>query len=307
MAEIHSWPNNVDEFVGAEPMMRWFHGRSSGVFSTAGQGACKPVPNSMKVTLDDCLGWLSNSSGDGIVWWNSSQEDTGAPLKFDVPAADGALDRQDRIMVSWDTTDYATLPTITYVAGSPSSNPQPPALTNNNVKRQISMYRLYIAAGTVKITPSMITDERLNPAVCGLVTENIQADTSVANAQYLYFLQTIERELANVVGGTAFDPKPVRKENVIVAPSTFTTFTSSDSEENALKNMGYEYRAAVSVTGVLASMIPYITLSLPSMEAAGVSIANQFKCYSGGVYMYSDGIPDANIKALTIECRKAVA
>ena len=307
MAEIHSWPNNVDEFVGAEPMMRWFHGRTSGVFSTYGQGACKPVPNAMKVTLDDCLGWLSNDDGDGIVWWNSSQKDTGSPLEFSVPAADGALGRQDRIIVSWDTTDYATLPEISYVAGTPASNPQPPSLVNNNVKRQISLYRLKIAAGSVKITSGMIIDERLNPYVCGLVTENIKADTSVANEQYLNLLQIIEDELADIVGGTEFDPKPVRVENVLITSDKFHTFTAeSGSEEKRLKDAGYNFRAAVPVTGVLASMYPYVTLSLPTVEQANVNIANQYNCYSGGVYVYANSMPSSNITALTIECRKKV-
>ena len=29
---IKSFPNNQDEYVGAEHLMRWFHGRTSGVW-----------------------------------------------------------------------------------------------------------------------------------------------------------------------------------------------------------------------------------------------------------------------------------
>ena len=32
MANIKSFPNNQDEYIGAEYVMRWLHGRTSGVF-----------------------------------------------------------------------------------------------------------------------------------------------------------------------------------------------------------------------------------------------------------------------------------
>ena len=39
MAEIKSFPNNQDEYSGAEDVMRWLHGRTSGVFSASGNAA----------------------------------------------------------------------------------------------------------------------------------------------------------------------------------------------------------------------------------------------------------------------------
>ena len=37
MAEIKSYPNNVNEEIGAEHVMRWHHGRTRGVYGAAGE------------------------------------------------------------------------------------------------------------------------------------------------------------------------------------------------------------------------------------------------------------------------------
>lgn len=95
---------------------------------------------------------------------------------------------------------------------------------------------------------------------------------------------------------------------ISVPAGAFVDYTAeAGSEEAALFAMGYEKRASVALTGVLASMTPSVTFSLPSVDAAGIGIANQFACYTGGIYVYADGVPESAITALTIECRKAVA
>lgn len=199
MAEIKSFPNNRDEYSGAEWLMRWFHGRTSGVYSANGAGVVSAVQNSMKVNVSDCNGWITNSAGDGITWWIDSEASTGQPVELTVDPADASLNRIDRVVISWPTTNYAALPTIDILKGAPSSAPQPPALTNNNVKRQLSLAQISIPAGTLKITPEMITDERMNPAVCGLVSESIEADTSGMQAQFDAFLALMRQNLAEIL------------------------------------------------------------------------------------------------------------
>jgi len=98
-----------------------------------------------------------------------------------------------------------------------------------------------------------------------------------------------------------------RAENIVIASSYFAAFEpEAGSEEEKLHNLGYQYRAEVAVEGATTDMIPYVTLSLADVEAAGVGIANQFCCCDGGVYVYADGSPASDITALTIELRKAV-
>ena len=306
MAEIKSFPNNQDVYVGAEWAMKWLHGRTSGVFGAEGNLATSVVPNSMSIEVSDGIGWMSNENGDGVVFWNDSEKSNGSKLTLTHDVADSALDRIDRIVVTWETTNYVALPTISILKGTASSNPKPPALTNNNVQRQISLRQQRIPAGAISLSAAYGTDERLNPNVCGIVTESVKIDTSTMQSQFEALLEAIQNELANIVGGTGFDPAPVRFKNVSVVPEYFEIFSASDDEESKLIELGYEYRAPVPFSGVTETMFPYLTFSLFDIEENGVGIANQFRCYNGGVYLYSDGIPESNVTILTAEFRKAV-
>ena len=65
MATINSFPNNADEYIGAEEVMRWLHGRTSGVYGGAGNAAVTAVSGEMKVSVSAGLGWLTDADGNG--------------------------------------------------------------------------------------------------------------------------------------------------------------------------------------------------------------------------------------------------
>lgn len=194
MAEIKSFPNNADEYISAEWVMRWLHGRTSGVFGENGGGAVAAVLDSMRVTVDDATGWLSNDNSDGICWFNDTYKSTGNKLELEIGAADGVLSRIDRVVVEWKTTTYADKPEIKILQGTASSNPTPPTLTNDNLKRQISLARVLVPAGSTSVSSANITDERLDPSVCGIVTDRVGVDTSMVNAQLKAFMEQSEIE-----------------------------------------------------------------------------------------------------------------
>lgn len=201
MANIKSFPNNRDEYVGAEYAMRWLHGRTSGVFAANNNAAVAAVQNAMAVTVSDGVGWISNSDANGVVWWNDAEKNNGAKMQLTIDAADGVLNRIDRVIVEWKTTDYADLPEIKILKGTPASAAAAPALTNNTTQRQLSLAQILVAAGTTSITASMITDERQNPDVCGLVTDTLSIDTSVINAQFTELLAQLRTAIEQASGG----------------------------------------------------------------------------------------------------------
>lgn len=201
MANIKSFPNNRDEYVGAEYSMRWLHGRTSGVFAANNNAAVAAVQNAMAVTVSDGVGWISNSDANGVVWWNDAEKNNGAKMQLTIDAADGVLNRIDRVIVEWKTTDYADLPEIKILKGTPASAAAAPALTNNTTQRQLSLAQILVAAGTTSITASMITDERQNPDVCGLVTDTLSIDTSVINAQFTELLAQLRTAIEQASGG----------------------------------------------------------------------------------------------------------
>lgn len=201
MANIKSFPNNRDEYVGAEYAMRWLHGRTSGVFAANNNAAVAAVQNAMAVTVSDGVGWISDSDANGVVWWNDAEKTNGAKMQLTIDAADGVLNRIDRVIVEWKTTDYADLPEIKILKGTPASAAAAPALTNNTTQRQLSLAQILVAAGTTSITASMITDERQNPDVCGLVTDTLSIDTSVINAQFTELLAQLRTAIEQASGG----------------------------------------------------------------------------------------------------------
>lgn len=195
MAEIKNFPNNADEFIGAENVMKWLHGRTSGVFGAENNLAVTAGYGAMQVLVSDGLGWLANENKDGTVFWNDTKSETGTELALPLAVSDAVLPRIDRVVVTWETVDYTEKPVIEILRGTPSASPAAPALTNNNLKRQISLAQIYIAPAVTKIADENITDERLNSDVCGIVTEDIVIDTTVAQKQFIALLQYIRREL----------------------------------------------------------------------------------------------------------------
>ena len=291
MAEIKSFPNNQDVYVGAEWVMKWLHGRTSGVFGAEGNLATSVVPNSMSIEVSDGIGWMSNENGDGVVFWNDSEKSNGSKLTLTHDVADSALDRIDRIVVTWETTNYVALPTISILKGVASSNPKPPSLTNNNVQRQISLRQQRIPAGAISLSADLGTDERLNPNICGIVTESIKIDTSTMQSQFEALLESIQKELADLEAGTAVELKKLLFTNVSVSASAFVSDSTYED---------YGYRAAVALQGATSSMIPEAVFSLA--DASGGNFAPVVETYNGGIYLYASDVPESQITIPTIIC-----
>lgn len=300
MASINSWPNNQDEYRGAEDVMKWLHGRTSGVFAADSNAAVAAVQNSMAVTVSDGLGWLADAGKDGIVWWNDYESKNSSKLQLTIDAADSTLNRIDRVIVEWKTTTYVDLPEIKILKGTAASTAVAPALTNNSTLRQISLARISIAAGTTALTPSMVTDERLDSTVCGLVTESISIDTTTIQAQFAALLDetqtqaetilaAIESELAGIEAGAGVELKKLIFADTAVATSAFVADTTYED---------YPYRASVALTGVLATMIPEVVFSLT--DATSGVFAPCATAYMGGIYIYANAVPESAVTIPTI-------
>jgi hypothetical protein len=296
LAEIKSFPNNQDVYVGAEWVMKWLHGRTSGVFGAENNLATSIVPGTMSVQVSDGVGWLSNDNGDGIVFWNDNEQTNGSKLTLTHDVADGVLDRIDRVVVTWETTNYVALPTISILKGTPSSSPRPPVLTNNNIQRQISLRQQRIPAGAISLSPALGTDERLNSDVCGIVTEKIKIDTSTMQSQFDALLKSIQNELLDLESGTGVELKKLQFNSVSVAVSKFTSNTTYED---------YPFRAAVALEGVQSTMIPEVIFSM--VDAIGGNFAPVAESYNGGVYLYAADKPESTTVIPTIICWKGNA
>lgn len=231
MATIKNFPNNVDEYIGAENVMKWLHGRTSGVFGADGNLSVTSNGN-MTVNVSDGVGWLANADANGTVFWNDTKEQTGSELKLTVPLANAVYPRIDRVVVTWATVDYSVKPSIEILSGTAASNPTAPALTNNTLKRQISLAQIYVGAAVSKITAANVTDERLDSTVCGLVTDWVSVDTTTMQHQFKEFLQQVKEELNDINAGTAtmlrstYDPQNRRKDIFKAIEGTSAVYTA---------------------------------------------------------------------------------
>ncbi len=301
MGNIKSFPNNRDEYIGAEYAMRWLHGRTSGVFAADNNAAVSAVQSSMAVAVSDGLGWLTDSDGNGIVWWNDAEKSAGAKLQLTVDSADGVLNRIDRVIVEWQTTDYADLPEIKILKGTASSTAAAPALTNNGTKRQISLAQISVAAGTTAITASMITDERLNPAVCGLVTESVTADTSVINAQFAALLAQLRTAIEQAAGGEIPDGTITHQKLAADAVKlTFTNIAVQASQWAADETYSdFPFRALVGLSSeVTGAMVPEVIFDVA--DATSGIFAPVAHSTGGGIMLYASEQPSAAVTIPTI-------
>ena len=146
------------------------------------------------------------------------------------------------------------------------------------------------------MTASMITDERLDPSVCGLVTDGLSIDTTTINAQYTALLDSLAQELAALEAGTAVELKKLAFANTVVAVSAW-------AEDSTYED--YPYRAAVTLSGVTVTMIPEVVFGLAAMSDN--SFAPVAECYNGGVYIYAADVPESAITIPTIICWRGAA
>jgi hypothetical protein len=238
VAEIKNFPNNADEYIGAEYVMKFLHGRTSGVFGADGNLSVS-AGDGMQVKVSDGIGWLSNSDGDGSVFWNDTKKNSGTELALTVAVSDPVYERIDRVVVTWDTVDYAAKPVIEILKGSALASAAAPALTNNTLKRQISLAQIRVPAAVGKVTNANITDERLNPDVCGIVTANIKVDTAEMQAQFTELLKALKDEIDSLNAGTDTMIK--------------TVYDKRGKNHDIFDFAGYLYEATYAQDGWLAS------------------------------------------------------
>lgn len=120
----------------------------------------------------------------GAALINGCSIETDAAIKFSLGSAHATLPRIDRLVVRWNL--QARLMEFTIKQGVAAVSPQAPALTRHtdNV-HELSLARIYVAAGASELSQENITDERLDATVCGAVVAAVQhVDTTTIFNQY---------------------------------------------------------------------------------------------------------------------------
>lgn len=97
------------------------------------------------------------------------RDDGGSPLTLEI-ATSASSTRIDRVVLRLNLATNARNIGAFVLTGTPGANPQAPSLTRQGEIYEISLAQIRVEPGALAITQAMITDERLNEEVCGVVS-----------------------------------------------------------------------------------------------------------------------------------------
>lgn len=110
-------------------------------------------------------------------WFRSDAVET-----LSIGASHAVLNRYDVIVIRLNKSDRSIA--LGVITGTPASSPQVPSIRRDDDYYDLALAYISVPAGASSIGQSLITDVRLNSAVCGIVTGIIdQLDTSTFAAQ----------------------------------------------------------------------------------------------------------------------------
>ena len=144
---------------------------TNGIFPDPSTNLQVMTNNDMTVTILAGKAWIN-----GYVYIND------ADLILPIDAADGVLQRIDRIAVRFDTVGRLIFAEV--IKGSPASSPVAADLQRDADGYELGLADVLVGAGAVDIAQGDITDQRLDTDLCGLVNSLIQADTTTLLNQY---------------------------------------------------------------------------------------------------------------------------
>ena len=124
--------------------------------------------------------------------------ETDAAVGFSLSTAHASLPRIDRIVVRWNLSER--LMEFAVKQGTPAASPTAPALSSTESVHELSLARIYVAAGASSLRQTNITDERLDTTVCGAVVAAVQhVDTTAIFNQYQQALDDFLRNSADSI------------------------------------------------------------------------------------------------------------
>ena len=156
------FPLENTDYSAADAQL-WFATRLSGVY--ANNHLAVSAAGGMGVNISKGIAWLHYGEFAGAVYGNTNE------INLPIPLADATYPRIDRVVIRYDAVQNKGFLTIS--PGTPASNPAPAALLRNENAYEISLAKVYVAAGTTEITAANITDERLDESVCGLMRDGV--------------------------------------------------------------------------------------------------------------------------------------
>lgn len=174
----------------AEDVGTYLCTRTSGVYSKESNFAVS-ITGTRQITVAPGLAWINYDDFKGVAVCSREEN------LLTVPDADNTLNRVDRVVLQFDTSENITA--IKLKTGTPAVAAQPPDILQNHNQYELGLCTISVPAGSSAITIADITDTRADETVCGVMRDGVTGIPSAQlQAQADALLDQLRQSITNV-------------------------------------------------------------------------------------------------------------
>ena len=171
----------------AEDVATYLCTRTSGVYSKETNFAVSNT-GTRQITVAPGLAWINYDDFKGVSVCSREEN------VLTVPEADNTLNRVDRVVLQFDTSENITA--IKLKTGTPAVAAQPPDILQNHNQYELGLCTISVPAGSTAVTAADITDTRADETVCGVMRDSVTGiPTAQLQTQVKAMLDSLQAEV----------------------------------------------------------------------------------------------------------------
>ena len=171
----------------AEDVATYLCTRTSGVYSKETNFAVSTT-GTRQITVAPGLAWINYDDFKGVSVCSREEN------VLTVPEADNTLNRVDRVVLQFDTSENITA--IKLKTGTPAVAAQPPDILQNHNQYELGLCTISVPAGSTAVTAADITDTRTDETVCGVMRDGVTGiPTAQLQTQVKAMLDSLQAEV----------------------------------------------------------------------------------------------------------------
>lgn len=174
----------------AEDVATYLCTRTSGVYSKETNFAVS-ITGTRQITVAPGLAWINYDDFKGVSVCSREEN------VLTVPEADNILNRVDRVVLQFDTSENITA--IKLKIGTPAVAAQPPDILQNHNQYELGLCTISVPAGSTAVTVADIYDTRADETVCGVMRDGV---TGIPAAT---LIKKLRDEIDKVDSGSFYD------------------------------------------------------------------------------------------------------
>lgn len=176
----------------AEDVATYLCTRTSGVYSKETNFAVSTT-GTRQITVAPGLAWINYDDFKGVSVCSREEN------VLTVPEADNTLNRVDRVVLQFDTSENITA--IKLKTGTPAVAAQPPDILQNHNQYELGLCTISVPAGSTAVTAADITDTRADETVCGVMRDGVHGiPTGTLVQQFRAVIDALKGEAADKLG-----------------------------------------------------------------------------------------------------------